>query len=105
MVTLGFFVILPLVWQLPICFVTAELTTTFQVRNCASPGVVGSRYCCRRSANPSLRAMEKSVDVPGREHVGCLRTGARWESSTSFEPIVRRVSSVGYHQRILGAEV
>lgn len=32
MVTLGFFVILPLVWQLPICFITAELTTTFQVR-------------------------------------------------------------------------
>lgn len=31
MVTLGFFVILPLVWQLPICFITAELTTTFQV--------------------------------------------------------------------------
>ncbi|CAM9381740.1 unnamed protein product [Ectocarpus fasciculatus] len=30
MVTLGFFVILPLVWQLPICFITAELTTTFQ---------------------------------------------------------------------------
>ncbi len=32
MVTLGFFVILPLVWQLPICFITAELTTTLQVR-------------------------------------------------------------------------
>lgn len=32
MVTLGFFVVLPLVWQLPICFITAELTTTFQVR-------------------------------------------------------------------------
>lgn len=31
MVTLGFFVILPLMWQLPICFITAELTTTFQV--------------------------------------------------------------------------
>lgn len=31
MVTLGFFVVLPLVWQLPICFITAELTTTFQV--------------------------------------------------------------------------
>ncbi|CAM9566562.1 unnamed protein product, partial [Hapterophycus canaliculatus] len=30
MVTIGFFVILPLMWQLPICFITAELTTTFQ---------------------------------------------------------------------------
>lgn len=32
MVTLGFFVVLPIVWQLPICFITAELATTFQVR-------------------------------------------------------------------------
>lgn len=32
MVSLGFFVILPLMWQLPICLITAELTTTFQVR-------------------------------------------------------------------------
>lgn len=31
MVTIGFFVVLPLMWQLPICFITAELTTTFQV--------------------------------------------------------------------------
>lgn len=31
MVSLGFFVILPVMWQLPICFITAELTTTFQV--------------------------------------------------------------------------
>ncbi|CAM9862984.1 unnamed protein product [Pylaiella littoralis] len=30
MVSLGFFVILPLMWQLPICLITAELTTTFQ---------------------------------------------------------------------------
>ena len=39
MVTLGFFVILPLVWQLPICFITAELTTTFQVRHAACTAV------------------------------------------------------------------
>ncbi|CAM9299754.1 unnamed protein product [Choristocarpus tenellus] len=30
MVTLGFFVILPILWQIPICLVTAEMTTTFQ---------------------------------------------------------------------------
>lgn len=44
MVTLGFFVILPLFWQFPICLITAELTTTFQVRP-ATPTQLCACHC------------------------------------------------------------
>lgn len=70
MVTLGFFVVLPIVWQLPICFITAELATTFQVRfrssreSCRCVGTCVEDSIAARQSTPFRRAAQCAYGVP-----------------------------------------
>lgn len=76
MVTLAFFIILPVMWQIPICLITAELTTTLQV---GAPRSWTRRWYLRVS--PLLRYGLDSLDHHPDDrytrlicihHTGCL---------------------------------
>lgn len=85
MVTLAFFIILPVMWQIPICLITAELTTTLQV---SAPRSWTRRWYLRIS--PLLRSgLDRLDHHPDDRYIRLIRihcTGCPVKHPGGFAP-------------------